>query len=246
MVDKKKSQSQLEKEYFEEAESWDSDGVTEAKKSKKTAWIVASVSILAAFLAIGAIVAMMPLKTVEPFVIRVNDTNGMVDVISVLAETDEVIKSSSQELLDKHWIGKYIIGRENYHFNTRNIDRRQTGLFSSITVQQEYALETDPKQNSNAPINLYGQLGGIDVKINSISFISKNELIQKERTSTVQVRFTKELKKKGDREPLQHWVATLSFVYRNSPMKLDDRLINPLGFQVVNYRKDQENYGVRK
>jgi len=246
MKEIKKSQSQLEKEYFEEAESWDSDGVIEAKKSKKTAWVIASISMLMTFLAISAIFAMMPFKTVEPFVIRVNDTNGMVDVISVLAETDGAIKSSSQELLDKYWIGKYVVGRESYHFNTRNIDRRQTGLLSSITVQQEYSLETDPKQNSNAPITLYGQITTIEVKVNSISFIAKNELINKERRSTVQVRFSKEIKKKGDREPLEHWVASLSFVYRNSPMKLDDRLINPLGFQVVSYRKDQENYGVKQ
>ena len=245
MKEKKKSKSQLEKEYFQEAESWDSNVVIEANKSKKIAWIIASISILMAFLAVGGIFAMLPLKTVEPFVIRVNDTNGMVDVVSVLAETDGTIKASSKELLDKHWIGKYVIGREGYHYDTRALDRRQTGLFSSITVQQEYALETDPKQNPKAPVTIYGQITEVDVKVNSISFISKDELINKERRSTVHVRFTKEIKTKGDKQPLQHWVATLSFVYRNSPMKLDDRLINPLGFQVVSYRKDQENYGVK-
>jgi type IV secretion system protein VirB8 len=37
-----------------------------------------------------------------------------------------------------------------------------------------------------------------------------------------------------------HWVATLTFSYVNAPMSSTDRLVNPLGFVVSEYRADPE------
>lgn len=240
---KSKSKQALETEYFEEALSWDSNNVIAANKSKKIAWIIASICVVITAIAVSAVAMLTPLKTVEPFVIRVNDTNGMVDVISVLAETDGVIKQSSEELLDKYWLGKYIFSREGYHFETRNADRRQTALLSSIQVQQEYALETDPRQSKEAPITLYGANASVEIKIKAISFINRGEIINKEKKITALIRYTEEVKREGSTNPLTHWVATVTFAYRNTPMKVNDRLVNPLGFQVINYRNDQENHG---
>jgi len=237
----KENKAQLEKAYFDEVHSWDSNIVIEANKSKKIAWIIASICIVITSLSVFAVAMLAPLKTVEPFVIRVNDSNGMVDVISVLAETDGVIKQSSQELLDKYWLGKYILGREGYHFETRNLDRRQTALLSSIGVQQEYAELTDPKKNKSAPISLYGVNASVEIKIKAISFINRGEIMNKEKRYTALIRYTTRVKRQGSQLPLVHWVATATFAYRNTPMKVNDRLINPLGFQIVNYRNDQEN-----
>jgi type IV secretion system protein VirB8 len=38
----------------------------------------------------------------------------------------------------------------------------------------------------------------------------------------------------------QPWVAVVRYRFVDAPMQLDDRLINPLGFQVVSYRRDAE------
>jgi type IV secretion system protein VirB8 len=35
-------------------------------------------------------------------------------------------------------------------------------------------------------------------------------------------------------------VAVIHFRYSNEPMSLEDRFVNPLGFQVTGYRKDPE------
>jgi len=243
---KGKSKEQLEKAYFEEALSWDASNVIEANKSRKTAWIIASISVIITAIAVTSVVMLTPLKTVEPFVIRVNDTTGMVDVISIYAETDGTIKKESEELLDAFWLGRYVVGREGYHFETRNLDRRQTALLSSISVQQEYGLENDPRQTKTAPIALYGKNASVEVKIKGISFINRGEIIEKEKQITALIRYTEEVKRSGTKQALSHWVATATFAYRNTPMKVNDRLINPLGFQMINYRNDQENHGVNK
>ena len=46
--------------------------------------------------------------------------------------------------------------------------------------------------------------------------------------------------RKGEETRITHWVSTLTFSYTNAPMSSADRLINPLGFVVSEYRADPE------
>jgi len=39
---------------------------------------------------------------------------------------------------------------------------------------------------------------------------------------------------------VRSWISTVRYRYVDAPMSLEDRLINPLGFQVVSYRRDAE------
>src|SRR6185312_6478668 len=41
-------------------------------------------------------------------------------------------------------------------------------------------------------------------------------------------------------QPPSSWVAVIRYRYSDAPMSLEDRFVNPLGFQVTSYRKDQE------
>ena len=45
---------------------------------------------------------------------------------------------------------------------------------------------------------------------------------------------------KGEDVRTTHWVATLTFAYVNASMSTTDRLVNPLGFVVSEYRADPE------
>jgi len=89
MSDKEtKNKNSLEKQYFEEARSWDESTNDLLKKSNKRAWIVACAFGTVAVLEACAIITMMPLKTIEPFIIRVDNNTGYTDVVSKLAKTD--------------------------------------------------------------------------------------------------------------------------------------------------------------
>jgi type IV secretion system protein VirB8 len=53
------------------------------------------------------------------------------------------------------------------------------------------------------------------------------------------VRFESIRRDPGAREAApERWTATLAFRYTGKPLRMEDRLINPLGFQVVSYRRD--------
>ena len=71
-------------EYFEAARSWDLDRARAAERSAKRAWFIAAVATLVTVLALVAVAGLTPMKTVEPFVIRVENSTGIVDVVEVL------------------------------------------------------------------------------------------------------------------------------------------------------------------
>ncbi len=241
LIHKHPSRKQLAQQYFAEARGWDADISVRIKQSEKRAWRCCFLFTLIAVLQGIGLVCLLPLKTIEPFVIRVDNNTGLVDVVSTLASQGE-IKQQAQELMDKYWLGQYLRHREHYQWETRRYDRTLVGLMSAEPIQQEYALLTDPKSNSKAPVNEYGENAQVNIHINAISFIGHDDVKGEHRTTAL-VRYNKQIKRIGETHPLTHWVATITFVYRNSPMKLEDRRLNPLGFQVVSYRNDQATGG---
>jgi type IV secretion system protein VirB8 len=74
------------------------------------------------------------------------------------------------------------------------------------------------------------RFGVATVRIKAISLLADN---------VASVRFMKE-SRKGEETRVTHWVSTLTFSYANAPMSSADRLINPLGFLVSEYRADPE------
>ena len=232
----------LEKQYFQEACSWDQSFSDMLKKSNKKAWCVAFGCACIALLEASALISMMPLKTIEPFVIRVDNNTGYTDVISKLSQTSGDIEETAQEALDKFFLGQYIRHREGYQWETRDYDRNLIGLMSDMTVQQHYADYTDPR-HENAPVNLYRDQVEVTVKITGISFLP-TETIKGHNFVTAIVRYTKQNQQKSERSHLSHWVATVTYHYADALMSVQDRQVNPLGFQVIKYRNDQEVAGV--
>ena len=64
--------------YFDEAASWDADRAAQSARSSRIAWGVALAAVFVAIAASCAVMLLAPLKRVEPFVIRVDDTTGLV------------------------------------------------------------------------------------------------------------------------------------------------------------------------
>lgn len=75
------------KSYFENARRWEQDLLLSAHRSRRTAWVIAAAACALAVASVGAVAALAPLKTVEPFVIRVDNATGIVDTVSALNST---------------------------------------------------------------------------------------------------------------------------------------------------------------
>lgn len=123
-----------------------------------------------AIAAVFAVAALTPLKTVKPFVLRVDNTTGIVDVVAGL---ENAKNRDYSEVVDKYFLSKYIRIRERYLIPTLQSDRYAVGLMSSQKVSQQYAEYTDPDRNEKAPVRVYGNSASVTVKIRLITFLSK-------------------------------------------------------------------------
>lgn len=196
-------------------------------KSNKRAWLIAFVSIFIAIISIVAVVLLTPLKTIEPYVIRVDNTTGMVDILTMLDEKE----ISSNEALDKYFISQYVKAREGYYYELLNQDYLLTQLMSSEKVANEYRAwyegenARDQFKNSNE----------VNVQILSIVLGNSNGV----KTSTIRAKIiTKNLNTRGLSESTK--VITLSYDYILAKASEENRILNPLGFKVTNYRIDEE------
>jgi len=199
------------------------------EQSNKRAWMITYISLALIVLLSLAIILMMPLKNTELAVIKV-DKNGFVEVATKLDE--EII--STNEALDKSFIGRYVKIKEQYYYETLNKDFETVQMFSSPKVSQDYINQMLDKKTGKA--NVLQDNKELEVKILSIVLHNKDE----ENIATVRIEtFLREKNSNNVQSDIK--VITLTYEYQTN-MKQDAslRLENPLGFIVNSYRVDEE------
>lgn len=211
--------------YLTEAKSWETDKVQSLEKSKRLAWIIAASSGALAFLAVIALVLLTPLKTAVPYVIRVNNVTGGVDVVNALVDG----KTNYDEAMNKYHVQWYVRWREGYSRSLISEYYKNVGLMSAREEQSRYSQLIAPK-NPISPLNVYGDDKTATITIKSTSFIKPNVAL---------VRYIKDVAD-GSSHAITHWAATVVFQYSGTPMSEQDRAVNPLGFQVLEYRIDPD------
>jgi type IV secretion system protein VirB8 len=213
------------KSYFEKARRFDQDRLVQVERSARIAWFVAiSASVIAA-ISVVAIAGLTPLKTVKPFVVRVDNSTGIVDVVSALTST----AGTYDEAVTKYFASKYVRAREGYVWSEAEENFRTVALLSTQPEQTRFAA-VYRGSNPESPQNTYGRSATSRINIVSISLIN---------SSVTSVRYMRTVTRSDDVR-ISHWVATLTFSYANAPMSSTDRLVNPLGFVVSEYRADPE------
>lgn len=198
------------------------------EQSNKRAWLISFVAIFIASLSLIAVVLLTPLKTIEPYVIRVDNTTGMVDILTLLDEKE----ITQNEALDKYFISQYIKAREGYYYELLNQDYLLTQLMSSENVANEYRALYE---GDNARDQILKNSNEVSVQILSVVLGESNGV----KTSTIRANITtKNLSSRGTSQATK--VITLSYDYTLGKTSEENRLLNPLGFKVLTYRIDNE------
>lgn len=212
--------------YIAESRGLERDYLLELQKSAKRAWLVAGTATIGALGTVAAIAGLTPLKTVEPFVLRVDNATGRVEPITRLSNAQETYG----EAVDRYFLNTYVLNREGYDYNTIQTTYNTTALLSSPAVQKEYfAIYEGPEGRDKVLTNR----ARIVVNVASITPTRQG--------GTAVVRFsTQQVNSNGDPAPVLNWVGTVAYKYINTPTNEADRRINPLGFQVTSYRADPE------
>lgn len=204
---------------------WHQDIYGNATVSRNRWVVVGIVALILATLEAAALIVLTPLKAVEPYVIQVDNNTGITNVLEPMSER----ALTENEAVTKFFLVKYIVARETYDPQDLNQNYDQVRLMSTLEEAGRFDYFTRSPQG---PVEQFNTSITRTIRIRSVSFLNK---------STAQVRFTSTKRQSGANEKQdEHWIATLSFRYVNTPMEENERFNNPLGFQIKTYRTDQE------
>jgi type IV secretion system protein VirB8 len=218
--------------YLAESRGLERDYLREVLRSRRAAWRSAAAAAAIAFfsLVVTGIQIRESAKPVAPFILRVDKATGQTDVVSVMKSRED----SYGTIVDQYWLSQYVQHRESYDYQTIQADYNATGLMSAPNVATEYR---HVFEGDNARDKVLTDKARILVDMETPPVLNPG-------TSTATVRFKTVLHWRTNRpDEVRHWVATVAYSYVNSAMKPQDRLINPLGFQIQSYRVDPELAG---
>ena len=216
--------------YFAEAASWDADRAAQNARSARVAWRVATGACVLTAVAIVALMLLMPLKRVEPFVIRVDNTTGIVDVVPVF-----VGEAPMSEVVTRYLLDHYLTVCERFNFSTAESDYEECSSFHAPARHQEWMALWD-RTNPSSPLNVHRDGTSVRVQVSSITFFERSSGVE----DLAQVRFIKTTRSGNGAEQISQWIATLQYVYATPATDPRMRRWNPLGFKVVDYRTEAE------
>jgi type IV secretion system protein VirB8 len=219
------------KAYFAEAIAWDADRVAMKERSVRVAWRVAAVSSLCTVLAIVALMVLMPLKRVDPYLIRVDSSTGLVDVVPVFSGDTPL-----PETVTRYFLDHYVTTCERFNFATAESDYEECGAVHNPQRNQAWYAAW-AKTNPNSPLNLYKDGTTVRAQVTSVSFFTRADGVG----DLAQVRYVKAKRQSGTAEEERtHWIATLRFAYAKPAVEAATRRWNPLGFKVLDFRPEPE------
>ncbi len=213
--------------YYAQARSWAQDRQAALDRSRRLAWALAGVAVVIAALEALALIALAPLKTVVPYTLLVDRNTGFVEALD--PAHPPIIKP--QAALTQSLLAQYVVARETFDINSLPDQYQKVALWSADAARRDY-LGTMTRDNPDSPISRYPRTSLVKAQVESVSPLGAN---------TALVRFYTEQHDAGQgAHPRAFWAAVVRYHFSGEPMALADRLVNPLGFQVVQYRRDQE------
>ncbi len=213
--------------YLDHTKGIERDYMAEIIRSRKVWQMIALLCMLLTFASV-LFHQFNPVTEKEPFVLRVNDTTGVVDIVSTITEK----KSTYGEAVDGYFLAKYVTSYESYNYHNIQNDYDTTILMSSDAVAREYKAIYDSSGGNVGRDTLLGETG--TRKVNIISVVPNTE------TSTASVRF-EVVTKSSNGSHSENYIATITYEYLDAKISSEVGLINPLGFVVTSYRADKEN-----
>lgn len=206
--------------------SWEYDVVLQERRSRVLAWRVAMFAGGVAILSLATLALILPLKTVVPYVVKVDDVTGDASIIQSAAS---FVKSS--DINDKHWLKRYVIARARYDYYLLQADVDAVRNFSAENVQRDYLEQfSEPAKIQDK----YKDQVKIVPEILSIT-------ITRPGYATVRYQVSTTDRRRSETPFVQRKIATIAYSYDAKRTGASPQMIdNPLGFTVTGYQTETE------
>src|ERR1700741_805740 len=217
--------------YFGEAASWDADRAAMSARSARLAWRIAIGACVITVFAMLTLMMLMPLKRVEPFVIRVDNATGIVDVVPEFVGQGEF-----PELVTRYFLAHYVTVCERFTFATAESDYEECAAFHAAARTQAWLALWD-RANPQSPLNTYKDGSSLRAQVAAVSFFKRGNGVE----YLAQIRYTKTRRSSASaNDQVTHWIGTIQYVYGEPSKDPAVRRWNPLGFKVIDFRSEPE------
>ncbi|SDQ36366.1 type IV secretion system protein VirB8 [Pseudoxanthomonas sp. CF385] len=210
-----------------------------ARKSERRAWLVAWSAIVMALILAGGYFLFLPLKEKVPYLVMADPYTGTASVARLSGNFQDR-DVTAEEAINKSNVAQFVLARESYDSGLIGQRNWRTTLSMAGPAVSPAYVALHSESNPERPFRLYGGDSSVRTRILSIVLIGGGAGT---RPTGATVRFQRSLydKGRGQVQPLDSRIATLEFTY-NPDLRLseEDRLLNPLGFRVTNYRVDDD------
>lgn len=163
----------------------------------------------------------MSAKSLEPYVIEVERKTGIATVV----DQTTTQRFTGDQMMRRYFLNKFAHAALGYDHKTYLDDKELVKLSSTRGIYGQYAGRINPRS--------LGDFSKINIRISSIQFLDFN---------TAKIRFIQQTIVK-DKEKKDNKIVDIKFHY--SPdinISMEDRLINPLGFQASQFLITDELY----
>jgi len=211
----------------------------QSRRSERRAWGVAWSAVAMSVLLACGYLLFLPLKERVPYLVMADPYTGTASVARLAGNFNDR-DVTMEEAINKSNVAQFVLARESYDSGLIGQRNWRTTLSMAGPAVAPAYIALHAEHNPERPFRIYGTGRSVRARVLSIVLIGSGE---GRRPSGATVRFQRSLfdKSSGRAEPLDARIATLEFTY-NADLRLsdEDRLLNPLGFRVTNYRVDND------
>lgn len=157
----------------------------------------------------------MSSKSLEPYVIEVEEKTGIATVVDQLTAQN----FTGDQMIRKYFINAFIHAASGYEPKTYKQDVEKVRLFSVPGVYSDFRNRINARE--------LGPDSHIDVRIKSVQFTDGNN---------AQIRIMRQISDGSSEARIKDEIITFGFYFvPEMNLTMEERLINPLGFQVNKY-----------
>ena len=212
---------------YADAAAWAAEMHGTARAANRTAWLAAGASSLAAVLLGGALASLGPLRTLAPYTVRVEQQAGQAQAALALAPGP----LTTDPAMTDAFLAQYVLLRERYRAGRLEKDYGVLAVWSDPVARARYAAEIT-RSNPASPLVRYPGMTTVTPSITSVSRLSPTQALVRFTTSTQDAT--------ASVAQQQGWLASITYRTEAAPLTNRQRIGNPLGYRVTDYRRDPD------
>jgi type IV secretion system protein VirB8 len=173
---------------------------------------------------IGLVIAIFPLKEVQPMLITVKEKGEQIVRIEPIEKNVQAIEQLKETLARQ-----YVMLRETFDLQSEKERWKQLTLMSSDKLAAEFQSQMSPN-TADSPFKKRMQEG----TTRSVRVLSSASLAPS-ASNIFQVEWVSEDRHQGQVVGTAHWLSTLTVSLEERSFDYEDQYINPIGFTVSHY-----------